>query len=137
MTSRPPDDIEPRFLLEWSGTHGPRRDRLPGLAASVLLHVAVLLAALALPKEFWRPVPPPRLAELRRVTPLVAPPFELTQKEPNRGKVAKEIDYQSLLPRPHLTVPPTPRSIPGSGIVAPPPPPTPPVEAAKPRSPAA
>ena len=29
MTSRPPDDVEPRFLLEWGGTHGPRRDWLP------------------------------------------------------------------------------------------------------------
>jgi TonB family protein len=120
MTSRPPDDVEPRFLLDWSGTREPRRARLPGLAAS------------ALPKEFWRAVTPHRLAELRRPTPLVAPPFELTQKEPNRGKVVKEIDYQSLLPRPHLTVPPRPRSSPGSGIQAPPPPP---VEADKPQIP--
>jgi len=131
MTSRPPDDVEPRLLLDWSGTRGPRRAVLPGLAASVLLHLAILVVALALPKEFWRPVTPRQLAELRRVTPLVAPPFELTQKEPNRGKVAKEIDYESLLPRPHLTVPPMPRSTPGSGIEAPPPP----VEAAKPQIP--
>ncbi|MCX6637028.1 MAG: hypothetical protein NT090_18390, partial [Acidobacteria bacterium] len=134
MTSRLPDDVEPRFLLDWSGAREPRRAMLPGLAASVLLHLTVLVVALALPKEFWRAVTPRQLAELRRVTPLVAPPFELTQKEPNRGKVAKEIDYESLLPRPHLTVPPMPRSTPGSGIEAPAPPP-PPVEAAKPQIP--
>jgi len=134
MISRLPDDVEPRFLLDWGATREPRRAMLPGLAASVLLHLTVLVVALALPKEFWRAVTPRQLAELRRVTPLVAPPFELTQKEPNRGKVAKEIDYESLLPRPHLTVPPMPRSTPGSGIEAPPPPP-PPVEAAKPQIP--
>ncbi len=133
MTSRLPDDREPRFLLDWSEPRGPRRARLSGLLASVLLHVGVVLLVLALPTEFWHAVTPKGWAEVRRVTPLVAPPFEITQREPNRGKIAKEIDYESLLPRPHLTVPPAPRSTPGGGAqaVAPPPP----VEAEKPRVP--
>lgn len=133
MASRLPDDLEPKFLLDWGEKYQPRRAVLPGLGLSVLLHLAVVLIALAAPREFWRAVTPHRLAEIRIVTPLVAPPFELTQKAPNRGKIAKEIDYESLLPRPHLTVPPTPPSAPGSGRPALSPPP--PVEAAKPKIP--
>ncbi len=36
------------------------------------------------------------------MTPLVAPPFELTQKAPNRGQVSKEIDYRSHESRSYL-----------------------------------
>jgi TonB family protein len=132
MTPRPVDGIEPRFLLDWDQRRG--RERVLGSTlASVLIHLSVLGVALALPREVWRSVVPQRLAEIRLLAPLVAPPLtELTQKEPNRGKVSKEIDYDSLLPKPVLTVPPAPRSVPGSGVTPPSPPPG---EAAKPREP--
>jgi TonB family protein len=43
------------------------------------------------------------------VTPLVAPPFELTQPDPNKGKISKSINMESLMPRPSLQAPrPTP-----------------------------
>jgi len=131
MTSRLPDDFEPRLLLDWGETRERRRVLGP-ILLSVLLHVSAVVAAISLPREFWVAVTPHRLAQIRLIAPLLAPRFELTQKEPNRGKVTKEIDYESLLPRPHLTVPPTPRSTPGSGVPAPPPPP---VEAVKPSVP--
>ncbi len=132
MTPRRPDDIEPRFLLDWTETRGRER-ALGSVAVSVLLHLSVLAVALALPREFWHAVTPHRLAQIRILAPLIAPPpLEMTQKEPNRGKVSKEIDYESLLPRPHLAVPPMPRSVPGAGVTPPSPPPS---EAAKPRVP--
>lgn len=114
MTPRLPDEFEPRLLLDWGESRGGRR-RLGAGLASAALHAGVLLIALALPGDFWRAAAPLQRAGNRGVTPLVAPPLELTQKEPNRGKVSKEIDYESLLPRPHLTVPPTPPSTPGRG----------------------
>jgi TonB family protein len=40
------------------------------------------------------------------VTPLIAPPREITQTAPNRGKISKEFDIDSLLPRPPLHLPP-------------------------------
>jgi TonB family protein len=125
MASRLPDDLEPKFLVDWCATYQPRRRVFPGLGLSVLLHLSVVLIALAAPRSFWHAVTPHRLAEIRILTPLVAPPFELTQKAPNRGRIAKEIDYESLLPRPRLVVPPTPPSTPGSGRQAPAPPPLP------------
>ena len=134
MTSRPPDDVEPRLLLDWSETREPGAPSAASLPSCCIW--SVLVVTLSLPRNSgvrcrridWR--------QLRRVTPLVAPPFELTQKEPNRGKVSKEIDYQSLLPRPHLTVPAHAAFHPRERDPAPPPPP-PPVEAAKPSNPAA
>lgn len=132
MTPRPVDGIEPRFLLEWDPKRG--RERALGAAlASLAIHLSVLGVLLALPREVWRSVTPRALAEIRLLAPLVAPPpAELTQKEPNRGKISKEIDYESLLPEPNLTVPPAPRSVPGSGVTPPSPPPG---EVVKPREP--
>ena len=38
---------------------------------------------------------------------LIAPPSQLTQKAPNRGKVGKEFNLQSLMPRPPAFIPPS------------------------------
>ncbi|MCC7174201.1 MAG: TonB family protein [Bryobacterales bacterium] len=46
------------------------------------------------------------LIELREPFHLVAPPPELTQTAPNRGRVGKEFDLESLLPRPRVFTPP-------------------------------
>lgn len=44
------------------------------------------------------------------ITPLIAPPTKLTQKEPNRSKVAKEVKLENLLPErqvaPRIPAPP-------------------------------
>ncbi|MBI4876635.1 MAG: hypothetical protein HY822_18525, partial [Acidobacteria bacterium] len=118
MTAQSLVDFGPRLLPDWSEQRRPGRTLGSG-AASVLLHLAVVALAASLPGDFWRGPPRAPVREARRVTPLVAPPFEITQKEPNRGKIAKEIDYQSLLPRPPLTVPSSPRSAPGPGLRVP------------------
>jgi len=37
--------------------------------------------------------------------PLIAPPFELTQPDPNKGKISKSVNMESLLPRPNVQTP--------------------------------
>lgn len=69
---------------------------------SILAHIA-LIGLLAL-------VPPTvvevqRTAELGRVTPLIEPPTELTQKAPNRDKLSKEFKLPEIEPRARIQVP--------------------------------
>ena len=37
------------------------------------------------------------ISDIQRATPLIAPPARLTQREPNQGKVSKEVNVESLL----------------------------------------
>ena len=71
---------------------------------SLGLHLLIVLALLRTPISIA-----PRRAEeappRRSSTPLIAPRFELTQKAPNRGEVAKEMDLESLRPRPRFELP--------------------------------
>jgi TonB family protein len=46
--------------------------------------------------------------DFRKITPLVAPPVELTQTAPNKGKVSHEMDLQGLLAKPPVTAPSSP-----------------------------
>jgi TonB family protein len=57
-----------------------------------------------MPREVFRVEP-----EAHHVTPLIAPPTELTQREPNRGKISKSFNVESLQPRPRIQIP---RSVP-------------------------
>ncbi len=53
---------------------------------------------------------------------LVAPPPELTQTAPNRGKVGKEFNLESLVPRPRVFAPPAvPPGAPSSAMLPEPP----------------
>ncbi len=87
-------------------------------AASVGLHLAVVTVLFFTPLGRG-PTRDVRLfvAQLREPIHLVAPPLQdLTQKAPNRGKVGKEFDLESLLPRPRIFVPPSaPPGAPPSG----------------------
>ena len=88
-------------------------DRASALRAglgSVALHAAVLVLLTVLPagKLFHTPAQPG--AAEQRITPLVAPPGELTQTAPNRGPISKELNLQGLLPRPPISLPAGPLS---------------------------
>jgi TonB family protein len=75
--------------------------------ASVSAHIALFLLLAALPSGVFQP--PKRIVVVRKVTPLVAPPFELTQPDPNKGKISKSVNIESLMPRPSIQMPrPTP-----------------------------
>lgn len=80
-------------------------------AASVLVHV--LLGILFVPLA--KIAPPRRLSNLRitpeqrvNVTPLIAPPAALTQKEPNTKPLSAEFNVASLAPRPENRTLPSP-----------------------------
>src|SRR5215471_12187043 len=106
---RPADD-ELHLLYEWRDPFAPLRQRTAGVA-SVLVHIAVILTLGFLPSDFLTSTsePPPAPVKKVTVTPLIAPPMtELTQKEPNRGKISHEIDLASLQPRERIAPPKRP-----------------------------
>jgi len=104
-------DSGPNLLLDWHDSTETRRYLRAG-AGSVVVHV-VLFAVGAIVASL--DIAPPRnateiIADLSNATPLVAPPRDLTQKAPNRGKIAKEVNVEDLLPRPpsEQSLPPAP-----------------------------
>ena len=113
------DDVDFLFLLDESAP-GPARLARAGaaVAGSLLIHALVLGALFVLPA-----VPPPAgapvvLANIRRSVQLVAPrPFELTQKDPNQGKVTRELDIRSAVSTPR---PQAPRFVPRAPDPGPP-----------------
>jgi TonB family protein len=94
------------------------------------LHALAILGLALLPRETIARAG--RMAGLHILTPLIEPPSELTQKAPNRGKIGKEFDLESLRARPRLFIPPGPRAgaptvrVPDSGAAPPPTLPEPP-----------
>jgi TonB family protein len=93
-----------RLLLDWYTEVDRQRTRRAG-TLSVIAHVLVTLVLIAAPRQVFQ-----MKEEIRRVTPLVAPPNELTQTTPNRGKISKEFNVEALQPRPRMQVPPSPPS---------------------------
>ena len=102
---------EPTFLLitpdRVDGRHWARIG-----AASAAVHILLVLLAVPISK-----IPSPRRGtdlrirpESRRivVTPLVAPPAVLTQKEPNKKPLSAEFNVASIAPRPDNRVMPSP-----------------------------
>jgi TonB family protein len=106
------DEPELRLLLqEESVLERPGR-RIP-IAGAVLGHVVLILAALYMPVSDFVPVNGPRI-EFARATPLVAPPSQLTQKDPGTGKASLEVNLEGLVSK--STMPqPTVRQNAGAG----------------------
>lgn len=99
--------LEFRFFPEWESRRESRaRARLAGIL-SLALHAAAIAALLSVPVGGLAPRQATQiLAQLREPVKLVAPPKELTQTAPNRGRVGKEFQLEDLLPRPRLFQPP-------------------------------
>ena len=92
-------DTGPNLLLDWQRPDTPNRILRAGVGSVVahLLIVCFLVTIAGL--DMSPPEPPVEVAKVHKVvTPLVAPPTTLTQKEPNRGKVPKEVKLENLLP---------------------------------------
>jgi TonB family protein len=116
----PAADAELQLLTQWGDPIGRSRSRQAAIL-SVLAHVALIAVLMYLPEEITeRPPEEP----VRHVTPLVYPPTPLTQKAPNKGKVAKEFNAADLAPRPRIQSPP------GAPAAPPLPPPPAPKQAA-------
>jgi protein TonB len=123
------DDLD---LLRYAGP--PPDYALIRIAAIVSAAVHLLLIVWLGTVRFDPPVPDRDTRHVvRRITPLVDPPTQLTQKAPNRDKVTKQLNIGNVAPTPALrtpaprpapqaaqqAAPPTPRAAPR--IMAPPP----------------
>jgi TonB family protein len=101
----PTDDPELDLLLHWGDPDTVPRTRRAAVL-SVLVHAGIIAVLLLLPDEYF--APPPRRPEpqfTRRVTPLIDPITEFTQKRKNEGKLTKEIDVAALQPRDRIQAP--------------------------------
>jgi hypothetical protein len=84
----PPADVELHLLTEWGDPAAPKR---MGEAAvlSVLAHIAVIVLLALCRRMFWRPGGPARERAHRHTAGGTA--TELTQPNPNKGKLSKQI----------------------------------------------
>lgn len=101
--SRPPEAPreEPEFVLERNLLGGPPI-RASVWAASLALHALVVGVLVVLSQG----APEPQESHsLRVAATLIAPPRELTQTAPNRGRIGREFSLENLVPRPPLRVP--------------------------------
>jgi TonB family protein len=106
------------WLRERDRTYDWGRWRTPG-AISAVAHVVLIAALLLMPES---------MTTLRvyesKARPVVTPlyfPTELTQKDPNKGKISKELSVAAATPQPLLrppSPPPSPKKVPAA---APPP----------------
>ncbi len=96
-----PAEAEPELnlLLNWEK---PGEERwLRAGAGSVIVHIVLGLLLLAILRaDAARKIFETTSADLREAMPLIDPPLDLTQKEPNINKPSKEINLESLLSRP-------------------------------------
>jgi TonB family protein len=124
-------DSELSFLFP-QAPRTPSRQILRAAGGSILVHAAIAVALFSLPDRGPSRAAPVVVADLRKSIKLVAPRyFDLTQKDPNQGKVTRQIDVRSALPSPQVPVPPAPVRAPAlvPGPPAQSPPPTPVIEA--------
>jgi TonB family protein len=102
-------DSGPNLLMDWHESTGPR-DWLRSAIGSVIFHIGLVTGAILLAQL---DTPDLRtgaqiVSSFQQVTPLIAPPTRLTQKEPNQGKVSKEVSVESLLSHSQKAAPPRP-----------------------------
>jgi len=121
-------DTGPNLLLDWREATEPRRWLRAGIG-SVLVHIVIFSLGFAI-GTLETPgvtVNTEITTDFRKVTPLYAPPVELTQKEKNRGKVSKEVNVEGLMERPsqrptpsvppvRAFQPPAPKPLPGDPV---------------------
>jgi len=104
----PPVDEELHLLTEWGDPNAPAR-RWKAATGTFAIHVALIAILMNLPAGTY--VPPQPEEPPHRVTPLVLPLSELTQKAPNKGKITKEFDAREEAPRHAINTPPGPKPI--------------------------
>jgi TonB family protein len=93
-------DSAPNFVLDWHASDDSRRYWRAGIG-SLVVHAAIFVLVLSLAslrgpatKQGTEIIP-----DFRQAVHLVFP-SDLTQKAPNKGKVAKEVNVEDLKPRP-------------------------------------
>ena len=115
----PHAEAELHLLTQWGDSAGRVRRGWAG-TLSIAAHITAIVLLLAMPETLMQPAP--RMAAV--LTPLIAPPLELTQKDPNTNKLIREFKSSDLRPPvrtpagPAPDIPPAPRNGPPA---APPP----------------
>jgi TonB family protein len=124
-------------LLPWHEPITPRRVA-PAAAGSIAFHVVVIVLWVTLPDTILNHYGPPPMPDVRKSIKIYAPRmFELTQKDPNDGKVTHELDVRSMHSGGRAQAPRQLRPSPPPGPIARAAPPAPPtiIEAPKPELP--
>jgi TonB family protein len=93
----PPSTVDLNLLLEWPDRR-PRRQWIFILVGSLCLHLLFFGVGLQIPGLLAERVRPPEPERVQRHIPLYLPRDIMTQREPNRGKVSKQIDLADLVP---------------------------------------
>jgi TonB family protein len=96
-----PADADLQLLTEW-GSPGDGARRGQAGAISVAAHVVFIAFLLFIPSGESEPE---RTRVVHRVTPLIEPPTELTQRAPNKKKISKEFDSVAELERSKIQIP--------------------------------
>jgi len=128
--SSSPDDLElfPEWQEPFTSRRGLSRVFRAGIG-SLVVHALVIAVLLTLPETTGRFKGPPLTADFRKTAvPLFAPKIaDVTQKEPNKGKVTPQLDIRSSLreapPKAKAFVPPAPMGpvVPPAATLTPPP----------------
>ena len=117
----------PELLLDWHDREESPR-RVQAFIGTIVVHILIfafftLLARLDNPRRS----DPEEVFVPKKYTPLIAPRFQLTQKEPTQGKIAKQVRVEDLLPKPQIQQrTPTPAAVAKKAFQAPPQNPLPP-----------
>jgi len=96
----PGADSGPNFLLDWHESASKRRYLRAG-AGSLIVHAGIIALAFVL-ASLSGPIARPGteiIPDFRQAVHLILP-ADLTQKAPNKGKIAKEVNVEDLKPRP-------------------------------------
>jgi len=113
-------DPGPNLLLDWKSPEAGSRIFRAGVG-SLIAHVIIVLAIGFLASLDIGPQETPTIENTHKVITHLVAPTPLTQKEPNRTKVAKEVKLENLLPHTevaqHVPTPPAP---PQKRFIAPP-----------------
>ncbi len=99
MDSKGVEERELDFELHWGNSALEPRPRRAA-ALSALVHLMLAGLAWITPNSFLTfdgEIEATQVPVQRKVTPLVAPRFELTQKEPNQGPVKQEVNVEELV----------------------------------------
>lgn len=126
MVSQLQTDSGPDLLLHWQDRPDSRTFVRDGIG-SLVVHAVVIGLALLLASIPTNPSPVPEIRiDLKKAIPLVAPRLhQLTQKDPNPGEVAKEVNVEGLLAQPtvapHVPQPPRVFRAPAPQASVPPP----------------
>ncbi len=119
-SASPDTELEFHLIRERDRTDDWRRWRKAAIV-SLAVH-GVLIVALLLMPESMTTLPVYEAKPLAVVTPLYIP-TDLTQKEPNKGKLSKEISVEAVAPRPLVkepSPPPPAKRVPASAPLPPP-----------------